>query len=63
MPLCTNCGSHDVEEVDIGEFACLNCDATFLYDGEEPEDQAIMPEGDSLDMQAWEDRINPIGDE
>jgi hypothetical protein len=62
MPLCTKCDSPDVEQTDENEFACLNCDATFIYDGCEPEELDI-PEGDSLDMQAFEDRISCIGDD
>lgn len=63
MPLCTNCGSHDVERIEDNEFACLNCDATFIYDGQEPEEQALEPVGLCLDMQEFEDRISCLGDD
>lgn len=62
MPLCTNCGSHDVEQTDENEFACLDCGSTFIYDGCEPEELDIS-EGDSLDMQAFDDRISCLGDD
>jgi hypothetical protein len=63
MPLCTNCGSHDVEQTDENEYACLDCGSTFTFDGDNPEEQAIVPEGLDLDMQEFEDRISCLGDD
>jgi hypothetical protein len=64
MPLCTNCGSHDVEQIDDDEFACLNCDAIFIYDGMGLEELEVsFPKGDSLDMQMFDDRISCLGDD
>ena len=63
MLLCTNCGSHDVDHIDENEYTCLDCDCTFIYDGANPEELAIEPEGDSLDMQMFDDRVSCTGDD
>lgn len=62
MPLCPNCGSHDVEEVDDATFACNECQYMFNFEGKEPEELAI-PDSLPLDMQEFEDRISCIGDD
>ena len=64
MPLCTNCGSHDVEQTDENEYACLDCGSTFTFDGDMPEDSILdINDGDSLDMQEFDDKISCLGDE
>jgi hypothetical protein len=66
MPLCTNCGSHDVEQIDDNEYACTDCDATFIYEGGEPDYPAGPSDAEiaeAVDMQTFEDRMNPCGDD
>jgi hypothetical protein len=63
MPLCPNCGSVDCEEMDDFTFACLDCEYIFNFEGDEPEEQALELVGLDDDMQAFEDRISPLGDE
>jgi hypothetical protein len=64
MPLCTNCGSHDVDHIDENEYACLDCDQTFFYDGvDEDNELVVFPDGDSDDMMMFDDRISCLGDE
>jgi hypothetical protein len=63
MPACPNCGSTDCEEIDDFTFACLDCEYIFNFEGGEPEEQALEPVGLDDDMQGFEDRISPLGDE
>ena len=63
MPNCPSCGSHDVERVDADEYDCNDCGCAFSFDGDDPEEIDMDVEGDSLDMQAFEDRISCLGDD
>ena len=62
-PACPSCNGTDCDRVAEIEYACNDCENNFVFDGEEPEEYDMMVEGDSLDMQAFEDRMNPTGDE
>jgi hypothetical protein len=63
MPRCPVCNSTDVERIGELDYVCVECENNFVFDGEEAEESDMMVEGDSLDMQAFEDRISCIGDD
>jgi len=62
-PACPSCGGTDCDQVAEHEYACNDCENNFVHDGSDPEESDMMVEGDSLDMQAFEDRISCIGDD
>ena len=67
MLLCPNCRSDDVSVIQDDEMFCLNCEYKF-NDDEEPEyDGPTGPSDDEIaeavDMQTFEDRMNPCGDD
>ncbi len=63
-PACPSCGGTDCEQVAEHEYACNDCEINFTHDGGSFQEEWDMEvEGDSLDMQAFEDRLNPCGDE
>ena len=62
-PACPSCGGTDCDEVDENTFACNDCVNVFTSDGVQPEELSLEPEGLELDMQEFEDRISPLGDE
>ena len=66
MPLCPNCGSTDYDHVDDCEYACNDCDHNYTYEGGEPNSPTGPSESEiaeMVDMQTFEDRMNPCGDD
>jgi hypothetical protein len=62
---CPSCNGTDCEQVEENEYFCNDCENNFIHDGSHHDESKDMfePEGDSLDMQAFDDRISCIGDE
>ena len=67
MPLCPNCGSADCEKIEENDWACNECEHTFTHDGINLDDEVNLPSdaeiAEAVDMQTFEDRINPCGDD
>ena len=64
MPKCPSCGSSDCEKVAEEEYTCNECENNFVHDGGSFQEEWDMEvEGDSLDMQEFDDRLSCIGDD
>lgn len=63
-PACPACGGTDCDQVAENEYSCNDCENNFIQSGGYYENnEELFNEGDSLDMQAFEDRISCLGDE
>ena len=65
MPSCPRCNSNEVSVIQDDEMFCSDCECKFMYcDGVGYKEEWNMEvDGDSLDMQEFEDRISCLGDD
>jgi len=61
-PSCPFCGGTDCDHIDEFDFVCNECKGEFTHEDERPE-FPIIPDGDSLDMQEFDDKMSCIGDD
>lgn len=66
MLTCPKCGCPDLDREDDTEYFCLECEHTFTFVGDHDDTPPGPTEAeiaDAVDMQTFEDRMNPCGDD